>query len=325
MCSGKGAGSPQGNTGIVPPQGGMQQFANLQNQYFSPDSTRTGVTPYNTGNPSLMASGGMMNGGPVQSLPASGADQMGGNYTTQGTINYGGGGPNTGAYGTGGGDPYAVPAGTGGIKPAPGASPNGMIQYPRLPPQPAELGLLGGGNVAANWSKMGQTANPYSQSQGIDPVTGGQIPPDWMYPGNKAAGGLTPAQWAAAHPGGPAYGSGQSNRPNGGVYPGGPGMGPAHDGVSKYASSPYNPANRDPNAGANRMAAAAAYQQSLTPEMIQQQINNGQRAPGTNAQTQAMLANMSPAQRQAYIDKMKTIGLDPTYSGTATGSGPFGN
>ena len=78
--------------------------------------------------------------------------------------------------------------------------------------------------------------------------------------------------------------------------------------------------------GMDRMQAAGAYQNSLTPEMIQQQVNNGQRSAGTNAQMQAMLANMPAEQRAAYIAKMQGLSpnLDPTYSGPV-GSGMFGN
>lgn len=47
------------------------------------------------------------------------------------------------------------------------------------------------------------------KGQAIDPVTGGYIPPDWMFPGSAKSGGMTPAEWAIAHGnganGGPSY------------------------------------------------------------------------------------------------------------------------
>lgn len=60
------------------------------------------------------------------------------------------------------------------------------------------------------------------------------------------------------------------------------------------------------------------------PDWRMQQVLAGAIAPTNNAELQAMIAQMSPADRQAYIDRYKSIGLDVTYQGGG-GTGPFGN
>lgn len=252
MCSGKGAGSPQGyNTGVVPPAGGMQQFTNMQNQYQKSPWDATLQRPS-----TLMGS-----------QPGLATTQpVGGNYA----------------------DVMPVPyVGTGGLDPNPRTG-----NPPMMPPVTPEMGLLGG---AIGRPRNGQFAAPM-QSGSAGTISNYNMTPELQAQLDKARS-LFPA--------------------GAGPRPGGPEMGPNHTGLpggnGGWANNQYNPANRDPNAGANRMAGAAAYQQSLTPEMLQQQINNGQRAPTSYTQMQGMLEAMDPAARADYIAKYKArTGVDPT-------------
>lgn len=81
-----------------------------------------------------------------------------------------------------------------------------------------------------------------------------------------------------------------------------------------------------PNAGMSRQEAQAASQANWNnPQWVMQQVLAGKVAPQNNEQLQAMLANMSPADRDAYVAKYKSVGMDPLYQGGPAGSGLFGN
>lgn len=274
MCSGKGAGSPQGyNTGVVPPAGGMQQFANIQNQFQKSPWDATLRKP----NTVMGSQPGLATTQPVSMYDPSG-----------GTLGTGGGGPNTG-YGTGGLDP----------NPRSG-------NPPMMPPVTPEMGLLGG---AIGRPRDGQFAAPM-QTGSAGTISNYNMTPELQAQLDKARS-MFPA--------------------GAGPRPGGPEMGPNHTGLpggnGGWANNQYNPANRDPNGPANRMAGAAAYQQSLTPEMLQQQINNGQRAPTSYTQMQGMINAMDPAARADYIAKYKArTGVDPTAAPMQSTPGNiFGN
>lgn len=288
-----GFGSPSGGS-----SGGM---ATTQIPYYA--NPRSGTAPSSgmatTGIPAYQ-SAGMGQFSNIQNQYASDTTRL---PTMQGQP---GTGYNTGIVPVQGAEQMGGTAMTGGLDPNPRTG-----NPPMMPPVQPGMGLLGGGSIGG----------PSSFVNGKPVMNVGN-----PFPGSQASGGMTPAQWAMAHGnganGGPMYdanGSVVRPRDQPGYVGGGPSLGPNHAGIGgNYANSPYNPANRDPNGPANRMAGAAAYQQSLTPEMLQQQINNGQRAPTSSVQMEAMLANMSPEARADYLAK------SGYRTPTTGGSGPFG-
>lgn len=280
MCSGKnGAGSPQGyNTGVVPPQGGMQQFANIQNQFQKSPWDVTRTAPPGTGG--FKPAPGMP-GGSAGYVPTSAAQSYGA-----------GSGMDQGGYGTGGLQPaMGRPTNEGG-DPGLGAG------YVR-----PEMGLLGGGPVGGPTRTGGMTP---MQTGSMGTINNPNMTPELQAQLEKARS-MFPAE-AAGHP-----------------IQGGPNMGPDHTGWGGGQKMAQFGPTRD--GGLSRMAGAAAYQQSLTPEMLQQQINNGQRAPTSYTQMQGMLNAMDPAARADYIAKYKArTGQDPTAAPIqGTPGNPFGN
>lgn len=324
MCSGKnGAGSPQGyNTGVVPPQGGMQQFANIQNQFQKSPWDVTRTAPPGTGG--FKPAPGMP-GGSAGYVPTSAAQNYGaGSGMDQGGTGY----PPMPANGYPGGEAAwrasqdiirsgneAPPGfmyqpsiqggyGTGGLQPAmgrptnEGGDPGLGAGYVR-----PEMGLLGGGPVGGPTRTGGMTP---MQTGSMGTINNPNMTPELQAQLDKARS-MFPAE-AAGHP-----------------IQGGPNMGPDHTGWGGgQKMAQFGPAR---DGGLARMAGAAAYQQSLTPEMLQQQINNGQRAPTSYTQMQGMLNAMDPAARADYIAKYKArTGQDPTAAPIqGTPGNPFGN
>lgn len=213
-----------------------------------------------------------------------------------------------GEYGTGGwvppqtgGLPYqdtlyrpdsGIPQQTGGLQPnmasqgpTPGPSPtNG----PRLPPIPPGTHPM----VAENWG--------FLHSQPSAPRAG---TPEWF----NSPQGMN-AQAALAQRG--TYGMGPGTLGTAGQHP---------------AARDYRADGQNVAGGLTRQQAAAQSQANwANPDWRMQQVLGGSIAPTNNAEMQAMIANMSPADRDAYLAKYRSIGLDPTFQGGG-GTGPFGN
>lgn len=211
---------------------------------------------------------------------------------------------------TGGAEPYnAGSSTTGGPSYAvnPGPAPYGGMGSPAptngLPPQ-----LAGTGGVKSPYGPYG--------------------PPGFIGGGNDRLSPAQSAQWQAAVGNSPWRGL----MPNQGQYPTGHGNGPgpASGGGEGYVSplaAMRQAAQNGPGTFAQNRSAYIGDARGNTwdnPDWRMQQVIGGKIAPTNNAELQAMIAQMSPADRQAYIDRYKSIGLDVTYQGGG-GSGPFGN
>lgn len=266
-----------------------------------------------------------------------------------------GGGNRGGGYyppGTGGvrspSGPYGPPGFVGGpTRSGPGGSggmyaggPGGTIMNQSLPtggaePYNAGASTTGGPSYAVNpgpapYGGMGGPA-PTNYISPAPPGTGGIKPPPGSV-GSNEMGYLTPGSgpllpndpaWFSSPQGlqqqlamarrvmGPyaALAPGRAGQPHERVVPGsGPREGPN--------TSPYSLPK-----GAQSAMSQANW---ANPDWRMQQVLAGAIAPTNNAELQAMIAQMSPADRQAYIDRYKSIGLDVTYQGGG-GTGPFGN
>lgn len=205
--------------------------------------------------------------------------------------------PGTGMMPTGGLEPYnpGMASTTGGVGTT--MQPNGSAPTngPRLPPIPPGTDPF----IAQNWGFLHSRpsgpqvgtpewfASPQGLQQGVDLT---QRLTRGMGPGTLGTGGM-----GGQHPA-MAANAGMGGRS-------GAGLGTAK--LDWRAAGQPNPMMTDP---AYRM----------------QEVLAGRAAPGTNAELQAMLAQMSPADRDAYVAKYRSIGLDPLFQGGG-GSGPFGN
>lgn len=293
--------------------------------------SRGGYQPHGfTGSPGTGANMGAM---PVKSLGMPGG--------TAGATGYGGMDQN--GYS---GNPY----GTGGLQPAVGAGGASDILYPSSAmgrptndnPNPQSLGngIGGAWDPRSSGANTGFQGTPsagdiYNGKWGFQAGMSGPEKQQWLQNNAAPLTGHNYMPDLSAHQADVQARLGanrdavmskmQANPAYALMQAGGAGTGgDAASNHTGYANNPLNAANKPANAGLLRMQAAGAYQNSLTPEMIQQQVNNGQRSAGTAQQMQAMLANMSPQARADYIAKMQGVGIDPTYSGPV-GSGIFGN
>lgn len=192
---------------------------------------------------------------------------------------------------------------TGGLEPAPYGGMGSPAPTNGLPPQ-----LAGTGGVKSPYGPYG--------------------PPGFIGGGNDRLSPAQSAQWQAAVGNSPWRGL----MPNQGQYPTGHGNGPgpASGGGEGYVSplaAMRQAAQNGPGTFAQNRSAYIGDARGNTwdnPDWRMQQVIGGKIAPTNNAELQAMIAQMSPADRQAYIDRYKSIGLDVTYQGGG-GSGPFGN
>lgn len=198
---------------------------------------------------------------------------------------------------------YANGAQTGGLEPAPYGGMGSPAPTNELPPQ-----LAGTGGVRSPYGPYG--------------------PPGFIGGGNDRLSPAQSAQWQAAVGNSPWRGL----MPNQGQYPTGHGNGPGPvpgggEGYVSPVQQLREASQNGPGTFAQNRAAAIEASKANTwgnPDWRMQQVLAGKIAPTNNAELQAMLANMSPADRDAYIAKYKSIGLDPTYQGGG-GTGPFGN
>jgi hypothetical protein len=217
--------------------------------------------------------------------------------------------------------PYGPPGFIGGL---PGSLPVGSAQ----PLNPGS-GTTGG---------VGTTMQPNTGGLDPNPANGPRLPP--IPPGtppfladNWAFMHQTP-QWPQA--GTPEWFNSQQGmnaqrdmamRLGNNVLPGsmnGSNFTGAHPSDRNYRSN-AGEGYQSPMSGMTRQQASAQSQSNwANPDWRMQQVLAGKIAPTNAAEGQAMLANMTPEARQAYIDKYKSIGLDPTYQGGG-GTGPFGN
>jgi hypothetical protein len=181
---------------------------------------------------------------------------------------------------------------TGGLDP--GVANQGALNGPRLPPIPPEF--AGAGNAQA-W------ANLYGANKPLLPND-----PSWF-----------------SSPQGLQQGVDLTQRMTRGYGPGTLGTGGMGGNHLMRGDPRTNAGEGGQSPKMTRQQAAAQVTANWqNPDWRMQQVLGGKIAPTNNAELQAMLANMSPADRDAYIAKYKSIGLDPTYQGGG-GSGPFGN
>ncbi len=205
-----------------------------------------------------------------------------------GSVPVGGAQPLNPGSGTTGGVGTTMQPNTGGLEPNPA---NG----PRLPPIPPGTPPF----LADNWAFMHQTpqwpqaGTPewFNSQQGMN----AQRDMAMRLGNNVLPGSMNGSNFTGAHP------SDRDYRSNSG------------EGYQSPMSQMTRP-----------QAAAQSQANWANPDWRMQQVLAGKIAPTNNAELQAMLANMSPADRDAYIAKYKSIGLDPTFQGGG-GTGPFGN
>lgn len=196
---------------------------------------------------------------------------------------------------------------TGGLQPnmANGSGPStdnpAPTNGPRLPPIPPGTDPF----IAQNWGFLHSTL----------PQSSLPTSPDWFNsPQGLAQQGAMAQRVARGAMGGlplPSFGGGGIG---GGQHPGR--RDPRVDNGEGYVS---------PYAASKEAQSAQSQANWANPDWRMQQVLAGKIAPTNAAELQAMLANMSPADRQAYIDRYRSIGLDVTYQPTGGGSGPFGN
>lgn len=230
------------------------------------------------------------------------------------------------------------PAGTGGVRsPAGPYGPPGFIGNDRLPvggAQPYNPGV--GTTMQPNTG--GLDPAPYGGIGSPAPTNGPRLPP--IPPGTHP---MAEQNWAFLHstPGWAQAGTPEwfqsaqglnaqkemAMRLGNNVLPGsmdGSHFTGAHQGGRDYRSN-SGEGYQSPMSQMTRQQAAAQSQANWQkPDWRMQQVLGGKIAPTNNAELQAMLGGMSPADRDAYIAKYKSIGLDPTYQGGG-GTGPFGN
>lgn len=186
---------------------------------------------------------------------------------------------------------------TGGLEPAPygGMGNPAPTNGPRLPPIPADAHPM----LADNWGWLhSQPSAPragtpewYSSPQGLN----AQKEMAMRLGNSVLPGSMNGSHFTGQH---------QTARPD-------PRANSGEGYVSPYAASK----------GAQSAQSQANW---ANPDWRMQQVLAGRIAPTNNAELQAMLANMAPADRDAYLAKYRSIGLDPTYQGGG-GTGPFGN
>lgn len=240
--------------------------------------------------------------GPPSSVPVSGAQP----WPTNGT--------------TGGGVGTTMQPNTGGLEPAPygGMGSPAPTNGPRLPPIPPGTPEFFADNWAAANGYPWNANNPkpgtpewFQSAQGLNAqkemamrIANGVLP-GVMNGGRFAGGG---GRFDAMH----------ANRPDPRTNAG--------EGYVSPVQQLREASQNGPGTFAQNRAAAIEASKANTwgnPDWRMQQVLAGKIAPTNNAELQAMIANMAPADREAYLAKYRSIGLDPTFQGG--GSGPFGN
>lgn len=286
MCNGK-AGSGAGGYGQ--PGGAMGQ-PGVQ------PTPRVGQFPGGGLPPQLQGTGGVRSpAGPYGppgfvggSVPVGAAQPYGADNSLTGgpPAPYG----RMGAPYTGGGVGTTMQPNTGGLQPSDAA--NG----PRLPPIPPGTDPF----VAQNWGFLHSTL----------PASSLPTSPEWFSSpaglaqqralATRTANNVLPGVMNGSH----FTGQHQAARPD-------PRTNTGEGYVSPYAAS---------------KGAQSAQSQSnwANPDWRMQQVMAGKIAPTNNAELQAMLAGMSPTDRDAYVAKYQSVGLNPLFQGGG-GSGPFGN
>lgn len=285
-----------GQPGFRPtPRVGDPSMSGLPPQLAGTGGVRSPAGPY--GPPGFIGGG---------SVPVSGAQPLNpGSGTTYGV----------------GTTMYANGAQTGGLEPAPygGMGSPAPTNGPRLPPIPPGTPEFFADNWAAANGYPWNANNPkpgtpewFQSAQGLNAqkemamrIANGVLP-GVMNGGRFAGGG---GRFDAMH----------ANRPDPRTNAG--------EGYVSPVQQLREASQNGPGTFAQNRAAAIEASKANTwgnPDWRMQQVLAGKIAPTNNAELQAMLANMSPADRDAYIAKYKSIGLDPTYQGGG-GTGPFGN